>query len=77
MSDHFLQRKNGKADYHLLQRKRKNGKVVLYAAIPNPDQPGKYLKMIQLQTDPALSLAMQAADRGEWIPLDHLLEILR
>ena len=40
-------------DYHLIQRKRKSGKVVLYAGLLIPDGTGRYSQMIQLKTEPA------------------------
>ena len=40
-------------DYHLIQRTRKSGKVVLYAGIVRADGTGRYAQMMQLRTDPA------------------------
>lgn len=50
-------------EYHLIQRKRKNGSVVLYAGILRADGSGRYTKMIQLSTAPAVKGSREKARR--------------
>lgn len=55
---------NGVPDCHLVQRKRKNGKTVLYVSVPRNDGNSRHQRMVQLATAPAdLSKARDKARR--------------